>query len=343
MSLTTMRKFSISSLAFTAALTLAACGSEPAETPKAQSDPSSSIETSVETEAANKFLETEVETKGLGGTYLDAGDGAPLVLVVPGSGPTNKDGNGLGFRANSLKFLAENLAEQGISTIRVDKRGMFSSTQAGDANDVTVDIYAQDYRNWADFALGETGLDCVYLAGHSEGGLMVTAAATGQDNICGVILIASPGYRLSDVLRKQLKANPANAPILDEALTAIDTLEAGNSVDKEGMHPALMGLFRPAVQPYMISLFQADPALMLGELSIPKLVIQGSHDIQVDVDDAQRLAKTGGAELVILDGINHVLKPAPKDRFGNITTYNSPVTPIDSGVANAIANFVKRN
>ncbi len=339
-----MRKMFIPRLSSALALTLvlAACGTDNHE--QASKEPKPEPNTiSLENKSVQKPLETQVKNGNLGGTYRNAGVDSPLVILVPGSGPTDKDGNGLGFKANSLKFLAEDLASQGISSLRVDKHGMFTSAGAGDPNSVTVDIYAQDYRSWASFALKNSGNDCVFLAGHSEGGLMVTAAALNQDNICGVITIASPGYRLSDVLRKQLKANPQNEVFLDDALAAITTLESGETVDTTGMHPALMGLFNPAVQPYLISVFQADPATMLAEVDVPKLVIQGSHDIQVGVEDAQRLSKTGQAELVILDGIGHVLKPAPKERNANVGTYNSPDTPIDPAVANAISGFINRN
>ena len=289
------------------------------------------------------YAETAIKTGELEGTYLNAGDSAPIIIIVPGSGPTNKDGNNMGMKSNAYKFLAHDLADAGISSIRVDKRGMFSSTKAGDPEKISVDIYAQDYRRWAKTALNKTGQDCAYLLGHSEGGLMVTAAAIDQDNICGVILVAAPGFRMSNVIRRQLKDNPANAPILDEALTAIDTLEAGETVNIDGMHPALMGLFAPPVQPYLISLFKVDPADLLGKVDAPKLVLQGSHDVQVSQEDAQRLSKMGRADLVILDEVNHVLKRAPKDFSENIKSYNSPDTPIDDGVVKAISSFLDRH
>jgi len=80
-----------------------------------------------------------------------------------------------------------------IASVRVDKRGMFSSAKAGDPNAVTVDIYAQDYRDWAEAIRSKTGQSCVYMLGHSEGTLMVSAASVGTDNICGLILTAGMG------------------------------------------------------------------------------------------------------------------------------------------------------
>ena len=282
---------------------------------------------------------SEITSGQLGGTLHFVSKDAPIVIIVPGSGPTDKDGNSMGFVANSYKYLAEGLGDNGISTIRVDKRGMFSSAKAGDGNQVTVDLYAEDYRRWVKTAIAQTGQSCAFLLGHSEGGLMVTAAAIGQDNICGVITVASPGFRLSDVMRKQFKDNPVNAPILDDALGALDRLEAGEKVDVSAMHPALKQVFSPLIQDYMISLFKVDPAELLAKVSVPKLVVQGSHDIQVSVDDAKRLAEKGGAKLVILDGISHVLKPAPADFAANVQTYNSPDEMVDERVIMPIVRF----
>ena len=289
------------------------------------------------------YTESEVSADKLFGSYLNAGADTPIVVIVPGSGPTDRDSNNSQMKSNALKFLAQGLADNNISSIRVDKRGMFASKDAGDANAVTVDIYAEDYRRWAQEAIKLSGQDCVYLLGHSEGGLMVTAAALGQKNICGVITVAAPGRRLSDVLREQLKANPANGFLLKDAEAAIRALEKGERVDVTELNPLLKPLFYPAVQDFLISVFAADPAQMLAQVSAPALVIQGEHDIQVSVEDAKRLSETSSAKLVLIPGMNHVLKPAPKNRIMNAMSYNSPDKPIDPAVTEAIVGFISEN
>jgi fermentation-respiration switch protein FrsA (DUF1100 family) len=92
-------------------------------------------------------------------------------------------------------------------------------------------------------------------------------------------------------LRDQLRANPANAPLLDQALSAITRLEAGERVDATTLHPALMSLFAPQVQGFLISLFSYDPAALLAKNSKPVLVVQGGRDLQVGEADARRLAR----------------------------------------------------
>ncbi len=294
-------------------------------------------------QAPSALLESETRVGSLFGARIHAGDDAPLALIVPGSGPTDRDGNNpAGINSNTYKMLATELARRGVSTVRVDKRGMFSSVGAGDPNAVTVELYAQDYREWAAALSPEARGNCIYLLGHSEGALMVSAAARVQDNICGLILVAGAGRPFGDILREQLRANPANALLLEDAFAAIDSLEAGETVSTDGMHPALAPLFRDDVQGFLISMMAVDPAAVAAAAGLPTLILQGDRDIQISVEDAQLLSDASGGELVILQGVNHILKEAPADRPGNLRTYGDPSLPIAPEAVDAIASFVDR-
>ncbi|MFN6934060.1 MAG: alpha/beta hydrolase, partial [Tsuneonella sp.] len=190
----------------------------------------------------------------LAGTLIRPAHGAPVVIVIPGSGPTDRDGNNpAGVKAAPYRFLAAALGERGVGTVRIDKRGMFGSKSAvADANAVTIDDYVTDVAAWTGAARAATGRECVWLLGHSEGGLVALAAAQKVSNLCGIIVVASPGRPMGTLLREQLSANPANAPVLPDALSAIERLETGERVDVAALHPALQGLFNPAVQGYLI-------------------------------------------------------------------------------------------
>lgn len=172
---------------------------------------------------------------------------------------------------------------------------------------------------------------------------MALTAAGGAKDVCGLVLVAAPGRPLGEALRQQLRSNTANAPFLDQALSAIDSLEAGQPVDITGMHPALMQLFAPPLQKFMISLLSYDPGKMLSQYEKPVLILPGQRDIQVSEEDAQRLEKANGrAKLVIIPGANHVLKSVgSNDRSANIATYSNPALPLAAGVVEAIAGFVQ--
>lgn len=282
----------------------------------------------------------------LAGTFENAGQGSPIVLMIPGSGPTDRDGNSpLGLTAGSLRLLAEALAADGVSSVRVDKRGMFGSkATVADPNKVTIGDYAADVHSWVKSIRDKTHAKCVWVLGHSEGSLVALAAAQDADGICGVISVSGGGRKLSDVIRGQLRSNPANAPVLDSAMAALDSLEQGQHVDVTGMHPALQKLFAPQVQDFLIDMFHHDPAKLAAGLEVPLLIVQGERDLQVSAADAKSLAAAQPkAKLVLLPQMNHVLKDVSSDdRAANLATYADSSLPVDSALVAAIVKFVKR-
>lgn len=299
--------------------------------------------------AAAAAVQSDISAPGpngpLKGTLTRAGKpDAPVVLVIPGSGPTDRDGNSpLGVKAATYRLLAEELAGKGISTVRVDKRGMFASAGAvPDPNAVTIEDYVRDTHAWVDAIRQRMGARCVWLLGHSEGGLVALAAARSDANICGLVLIATAGRPLGDVLKDQLRANPANAPLLDQAIAAVDALAAGKRVEVSSLPPPLAPLFQPAVQGFLISAFALDPAELARTVHKPVLVVQGERDIQVGVADARTLAAAATfSTLVLLPDANHVLKRvASNDPGANVATYADPHLPLVPGVTDAIARFV---
>jgi pimeloyl-ACP methyl ester carboxylesterase len=299
--------------------------------------------------AAAQPVERPVTAQGpgapLAGTMLDAGNGAPIILIIPGSGPTDRDGNNpLGVKAGPYRLLAEALVREGISTVRIDKRGMFGSKRAAvDANRVTIAGYADDAQAWVSSIRRITGASCAWLLGHSEGGLVALTAAQRPKGICGVIAVAAVGRKIGTVLRQQLADNPANAPFLAAANGAIDSLEAGKRVDVAALPEPLRKLFADDVQTLLIDLFAENPAALAAKLKVPLLIVQGDNDIQVSVEDAKALAAAQPkARLVVLPGVNHLLKiPAGTDRAANLRAYADPKLPIAPSAIEAIAGFVK--
>ncbi|WP_175032481.1 alpha/beta hydrolase [Burkholderia lata] len=295
------------------------------------------------------MMQTEIEAPGpsgpLKGTLLSPGTGdTPVVLIVPGSGPTDRNGNAPNWlQASTYRLLAEGLCEEGIASVRIDKRGMYGSASAvPDANDVTIDEYAADVHSWVAAIRARTGTSGVWVLGHSEGGLVALLAARQSADIAGLILVSTAGRQLGQVLRQQLQSNPANAPFLENAMSILASLETGERVDAARIDPALMPLFRPQVQRFLMSELTIDPAARLADCMKPVLIVQGARDIQVGVQDAERLKQANPrAEMVLIADANHVLKTVrTPDLQENLAAYSNPDLPLAEGVVAAISAFV---
>ncbi|MBW4329742.1 alpha/beta fold hydrolase [Stakelama sp. CBK3Z-3] len=280
----------------------------------------------------------------LAGTALIAGSKAPVVLIIPGSGPTDRDGdNPMGVKAASLKLLAQGLAANGISSVRIDKRGMFGSKGAvADPDAVTIGAYADDVESWIGVIRERTGAPCIWVAGHSEGGLVALAAGQRDAAICGLILIDAPGRPLGKIMREQLRSNAAAAPLLPDAMKVIDSLEAGQKIDVSGMHPGVAQIFHPGVQNFLIDLFAQRPAKLAHAYDGPLMIVWGSHDIQVTKPDYDALAAAApNATTLVVPDMNHALKTVKSDdRAANIAAYGDPDLPLADGLVTAIAAFI---
>lgn len=266
---------------------------------------------------------------------------AHALVIIPGSGPTDRDGNspGLGMGSDTLRLLAEGLAAGGIASLRIDKRGFYGSEGAiDDPNDVTIAAYAEDARAWVREAAGLA--PCVWLAGHSEGGLVALAAAQEPpEALCGLILLAAPGRPLGRIMMEQVEANPVNAPILEEMRGLIEGLEAGETRDPATVSAPLQALFTAGQQRYMMDLFAHDPAALATGWDGPALIVQGDRDIQISTGDADLLAEAmPQARRLPLPGGTHLLKEDVPDQ--PYATYLDPSLPLHPALVPGIVAFV---
>ena len=265
-----------------------------------------------------------------------------IVVIVPGSGPTDRDGNSLqmGLRSDTYRLLADGLRAAGVSSIRVDKRGFYDSAAAiSDPNDVTIAAYAQDVRQWVARASQEAS--CVWLAGHSEGGLVaLAAAAQAPAGLCGVMLLAAPGRPVGRLMVEQFKGNPAAAPMMPELEALVGDLEQRRTRDPETISPMLRPLFSAGLQRYMTDLFSYDPAQVARRWRGPALIVQGEADVQVRPQDAALLAAAmPQASLVVVPGATHMLKAdVPGQPFA---TYTDPKLPLHPAVVPAIVDSIR--
>ncbi|WP_460318684.1 alpha/beta hydrolase [Pseudomonas ogarae] len=263
----------------------------------------------------------------------------PVVLIISGSGPTDRDGNNPeGGRNDSLKRLAWVLARHNIASVRYDKRGVAASLAATpDERNLSVEAYVADAVAWSRKLAADPRLGPLILLGHSEGALIASLAAP-QANAAAVISLSGSARPIDQVLRQQL-SNRLPPPLMLRSNELLDSLKAGRLDDN--VPAQLQVIFRPSVQPYLISLFRQDPARAFAALKMPALIIQGSNDIQVSVDDARQLkAAKPDAELALIEGMNHVMRIVPNDVKRQLASYKDPNLPLAAELGARTLRFI---
>lgn len=265
----------------------------------------------------------------------------PVALIIAGSGPTDRDGNSalLPGRNDSLKRLATALAEAGIASLRYDKRGIAASAAAGPSEaELRFDHYVDDAAAWVQRLAQDPRFAPVLVIGHSEGALIGLLAAQ-RSAVAGYVSIAGPADAAPVVLRRQLAGRlPPELAARNEAI--LSALQVGQP--QAHVPEPLMALYRPSVQPYLISWFRHTPSAELARLTLPCLIMQGDTDIQVGVADARALhAARPACTLAVLPGMNHVLKAVPADMQQQLASYGDATLPLVPALPQAIVQFVR--
>lgn len=266
----------------------------------------------------------------------------PLVAIIAGSGPTDRDGNStMGVRTDSYKKLAESMAENGISSLRFDKRGIAKSQSAMKSeSDLRFENYINDVVEWINLLKNDNRFSSFFILGHSEGSLIGMVAGQ-RTEIAGFISVAGAGKPADEILQEQLK-DKLPLDLLIENNRILDSLKAGKTVGN--VNSNLAALYRPSVQPYMISWLKYNPAKVISQLKVPTLIIHGTTDLQVSTDDAKLLAAAKpDAKLLIIENMNHVLKESVADQQQNFATYTNPDLPLKTELVDEVISFIKSN
>jgi len=295
--------------------------------------------------ADDAVIESPVIFKTLSGTISgtlsmpkNASGKIPVVLIIAGSGPTDRDGNSnQGLNTNTYKMLAYALGDNGIAALRYDKRMIGQSATSAQESDLRFEDYVDDAVGLIGMLNDDGRFSKIIVAGHSEGSLVGMLAVIDQP-VKGFISLAGAGEPGEKIMTEQLKDKPDY--IKNNFKQIIDSLRKGKINDN--VDASLYSLARPSIQQYLMSWCRYDPTLMIRRVKMPILLIQGTTDLQVSVDNAQKLKSAkSSATLLIVRGMNHVLKDAPIDKDANFATYKDPNLPLDTTMVQAILDFIK--
>ncbi len=288
----------------------------------------------------NDYIVSSFDNHQIHGTLLQSDESnSVLTIIIPGSGPTDRDGNNISVKSDYLKMLAEGLHENGVSTFRYDKRGVGKSI--GDIkseNEIKFSYFVNDVISIINHFKESERFKKIVVIGHSEGSLIgMIASRSIADNF---ISIAGSGEDYLTLIQRQLSNR---APwIISMSNSIIKQLRNDNVVDS--VPPVMNSLFNLNAQKYLIDASRYDPIVEISKLNIPVLIIQGTNDIQVEVNDAQMLHDAAiKSRLEIIKGMNHVFRQANENYLLNLQTYANPDLPLDDTLLNLILDFIDKS
>lgn len=248
----------------------------------------------------------------------------PGVLIVPGFGPTNRDGIAPpgGVADQLYRDIAEALADVGIASFRYDKRGVGQSVMDPEDTLLFDDMVT-------DAAAGITFLeervevdpDAIAVLGHDQGGLIGLRLAASDERVRRLVLVATPGRPLVDVLSDDLVNSSADAEMGEEVAAELqgvvdEMLASGHPPEPDELSPALRPVFPVGEGEYLEAIFTFDPVAEAREVDVPVLVVVGGRDTGVSEVDAELLvdALAGPAEVVVGPDASHTLMLPAEDR-----------------------------
>ncbi len=279
----------------------------------------------------------------------------PGVVLVAGSGPTDRDGNSylMPGPADYLKEIAHYLASRGIAVLRFDKRGIGASPGQVDSFSDYVDDIVSLTANFKEIEFIDA--DKVFIFGHSEGAWLASEAALKDSDLAGIGLLSGAGFSFYDTIKRQLLAQTDAAiaaglfeeTLSDRVVLALDSMY--DSIVNSGVYNVSDYNLPDEIEQLILSFvlqgdllkdwLVADPAAVLAEVKVPVLIIQGTADVQIGVEDAQALAAALPDEqrqIHIFEGLDHILKMTE----GEPLSYTDPERRVDLKLLETLSDWI---
>ncbi|MGL4913106.1 MAG: alpha/beta hydrolase [Romboutsia sp.] len=270
----------------------------------------------------------------------------PVVVLVQGSGQSDMDET-IGAVANKpFKDIAHGLANEGIASIRYNKR-YFQYPQSAKADMTIEDEVINDVNLAIDLAYNNSDLDNnrIIVVGHSLGGMLAPEIAKGNDKVSGIVSLAGSPRKLEDIIYDQNqdavdamtdKSDDEKKELMKQVKTEIDKVKNISDKDKG---QTVLGINSE----YWASLNNINTPEILKELSIPMLFLQGEDDFQVYADVDYKMWEDlckgkENATFKLYPNLNHLFMKS--NGKSDITEYDVKGS-VDSNVIVDIFNWIK--
>ena len=286
-----------------------------------------------------KIISEEILVKNdsieLPGTLSFTNTKTPLIIWVHGSGNVDRNGNqGAIIKANYIKQFRDEINKNNLAFFSFDKRTSNPKNFKLLKGIVFTD-FVEDVEKVVQHFKKDNRFSEIILVGHSQGSLVAMLASK---NIAKYISLAGPGESIDKTMVKQVTAQNA---LLGET-TAAHFKELKETGSIKEVNPFLVSIFSKANLLFFKSWANYNPIEELKKLTIPVLIINGTKDLQVKVEDANALHNAKpSSELVIIENMNHVLKNIEKDA-DNMNSYYSADFKLSKKLVTTVIAFIKK-
>lgn len=303
-----------------------------------------------------------------------AGHRVPGVLLIAGSGATDRNGNQPGAHLthmDTLRHFADALAGAGVASLRFDKFGTGRTGIAGHPDPAAVgfNLYVAEARAAYRYLASRREIDARRLAilGHSEGGLIALILSNQLVRAPApraLVLAAPPGLPILETIREQ--AGPALAVAVqrgglsqeqaDAALVELDRIIAQikqqGTIPTDIQTPGWKVIFNPVNTRFLVQDESYDPQVLAHRLprAMPVLLLHGKLDVQVSEGDIRGLwnvlQRTGHTHALLYDlpRVDHVFKEIRGTPSANpLIDYNNPALPFSPAATRQLKAFVTRD
>ena len=265
-------------------------------------------------------------------------DQQALVIYVHGSGNVDRNGNQAGaIKADYIQQLSEALNKNGIAFYRYDKRTATQENMKYLMQGISFLDFVKDVQVAVEHFKDDSRFSSIVLIGHSQGSLVGMLALS--EDVDKYISIAGPASSIDEIMTKQIRKQNGDslAGIVDSHFKELD---ATGTIEE--VNPMLFQLFNPQNISFYKSWMIYSPVVEIKKINIPTLIVNGTKDLQVPVEEAYALQKAKpDAELKLIQNMNHVLKHIEKDE-DNFESYNSPDFPLSEELVEVISSFIKK-
>jgi len=272
----------------------------------------------------------------LPGTLTSPTESTNLIIWVHGSGNIDRNGNqaGVNIKANYIQQFREKMNLNGIAVFSYDKRTSNSKNKEH-LQEILFEDLVKDAKSVVAYFIKKKQFSTITLVGHSQGSLVAMLASEGVDKY---VSLAGPGESIDETIIKQVSLQ--SPPLGEIAKAHVKQLKETGKIDT--LNPFLASLFAKQNQAFLANWFQFKPSEEIKKVNIPILIINGTEDSQIKIEDAKILHKANPkSKLVIIEKMNHVLKTI-ENPSENMASYYSPDYIIAEQLIKAVTEFINK-